>query len=98
MKAVILGNTKLDYSWFVKTYVQGLQRNGVEVYRIDYKSIPLANIKQMLIGIKPDMVFTHLSFHVNVNPIESVLQMYRDVHKKVGSGYIGYKMLGQHHK
>jgi len=85
MKAVILGNTKLDYSWFVKTYVQGLQRNDVEVYRIDYKSIPLANIKKMLIGIKPDMVFTHLSFHVNVNPVESVLQMYRDVHKNVGT-------------
>jgi len=85
MKAVILGNTKLDYSWFVKTYRQGLKKNDVDVYQIDYKSTSLANIKQILLQIKADMVFTHLSFHVNVNPIESVLQMYRDVHKKVGT-------------
>lgn len=85
MKAVILGNTKLDYSWFVKTYRQGLKRNGVDVYQIDYKSTPLSNIKQILLDIKADMVFTHLSFHVNVNPVESVLQMYRDVHKQVGT-------------
>jgi hypothetical protein len=31
------------------------------------------------------MVFTHLTFHAHVNPIDSVLQMYRDVHKKVGT-------------
>ena len=85
MKAVILGNTKLDYSWFVKTYRQGLKRNDVEIYQIDYKSNALSNIKQMLLQIKADMVFTHLSFHVNVNPVESVLQMYRDVHKQTGS-------------
>ena len=34
MKAVILGNTKLNYSWFVKTYREGLRKNGVEVYGI----------------------------------------------------------------
>jgi hypothetical protein len=85
MKVVILGNTKLDYSWFVKTYRQGLKRNGVDVYQIDYKTTALSNIKQILLQLKADIVFTHLSFHVNVNPIESVLQMYRDVHKKVGT-------------
>ena len=85
MKAVILGNTKLNYSWFVKTYRQGLKRNGIEVHEIDYKSTALVNIKQILLQIKPDMVFTHLTFHAHVNPVESVLQMYRDVHKKVGT-------------
>jgi len=85
MKAVILGNTKLNYSWFVKTYRQGLKRNDVEVHQIDYKSTSLSNVKQILLQIKPDMVFTHLTFHAKVNPIESVLQMYRDVHKKVGT-------------
>jgi len=85
MKAVILGNTKLNYSWFVKTYRQGLKRNGVEVFEIDYKSNPLINIKQMLMGIKPDMVFTHLTFHQHINSIESVLQMYRDVHNQTGA-------------
>ena len=84
-KAVILGNTNLDYSWFVKTYRQGLKRNDVEVHQIDYKSTSLANIKQMLLQIKADMVFTHLTFHAHINPIESVLQMYRDVHKQVGT-------------
>lgn len=85
MKAVILGNTKLNYSWFVKTYRQGLQRNGVEVHEIDYKTTALVNIKQILLQLKADMVFTHLTFHAHVNPVESVLQMYRDVHKQVGT-------------
>ena len=85
MKAVILGNTKLNYSWFVKTYREGLRKNGVEVYGIDYKSTPLMVIKQQLLDLKPDMVFTHLTFHAHINPIESVLQMYREVHKKVGT-------------
>jgi len=84
-KAVILGNTKLNYSWFVKTYTQGLKRNGLTVYQIDYKSTSLADIKQMLLEIKPDFVFIHLTLHNHINPIESVLQMYRDVHKKVGT-------------
>lgn len=84
-KAVILGNTKLNYSWFVQTYRQGLKANGVTVYHIDYKSTPLSDIKKMLLDIKPDMVFTHLTFHAHINPIESVLQMYRDVHNKLGT-------------
>jgi len=85
MKAVILGNTNLNYSWFVKTYRQGLQKNGVEVHQIDYKSTPLMTIKQKLMSLKADMVFTHLTFHAHINPTAAVLQMYRDVHKKVGT-------------
>jgi hypothetical protein len=88
MKAVILGNTKLNYSWFVKTYRQGLKRNGVETWDIDYKSTALANIKQILLQIKPDFVFTHLTFHQHINPIHSVLQMYRDVSQKTGTRFI----------
>lgn len=85
MKAVILGNTKMNYSWFVQTYRQGLQKNGVEVFGIDYKTNNLFIIKQQLLDLKPEMVFTHLTFHAHINPIDSVLQMYRDVHKKVGT-------------
>ena len=88
MKAVLLGNTKLNYSWFILTYRQGLQRNGVQVYDIDYKSNSLANIKQMMIDIKADYCFTHLTFHTSVNPIGRVLQMYRDVTKAVGTKFI----------
>ena len=88
MKAVILGNTKLNYSWFVLTYRQGLQLNDVEVYDIDYKSTPLSQIYSHLLNIKPDLVFTHLTFHGNINPLGSVLQMYSDVSKKVGTKFI----------
>ena len=87
-KAVILGNTRLNYSWFVLTYRQGLQRNGWEVIDMDYKSQSLNSIKQQLISMKPKYVFTHLSFHESVNNIGSVLQMYRDVKNAVGTRFV----------
>jgi hypothetical protein len=88
MKAVILGNTKLNYSWFVLSYREGLKSNGVEVYDVDYKSNSLNGIKQVLIDIKPDYVFTHLTFHTSVNPTGRVLQMYRDVTTACGAKFI----------
>lgn len=88
MKAVILGNTKLNYSWFVLTYRQGLRRNGVETWDIDYKSNAISNIKQMLLQIKPDFVFTHLTFHQHINPLHNVLQMFKDVKNKTGTKFI----------
>ena len=78
-KAVILGNTRLNYSWFVLTYRQGLRRNGWDVIDVDYKSQSLGMIRNTLIEIKPKYVFTHLSFHESVNNVGAVLQMYRDV-------------------
>ncbi len=92
MKAVILGNTKLGYSWFYLTYKQGLQLNGVDVYDIDYKSNSLGDIKDKLIAMKPDIVFTHLSFHYNLRPVANVLQMQRDVIKKTGTKFIHVTM------
>jgi hypothetical protein len=86
--SVILGNTNLGYSWFYKTYRQGLQYNNHDVIDIDYKSNSLAAIKEKLITISPEFCFTHLSFHAQVNPIPKVLQMYSDVHKKVGTRFI----------
>lgn len=88
MKVVLLGNTKLNYSWFIKTHRQGLKRNGVEVFEIDYKSNPLVNIKQMLMGIKADYVFEHLTFHTHINPIDMVLQIFKDVKNTVGTKFI----------
>ena len=88
MKVVLLGNTALNYSWFIKTYRQGLKRNGCELHEIDYKSNSLAGIKNQLISIKPKYVFTHLTFHQNINNIGSVLQMYRDVTKQVGTKFV----------
>jgi hypothetical protein len=98
MKAVILGNTKSPmgkpepYSWFVLTYTQGLRLNGVEVHYIDWKSNSLQNIKQKIISIKPDIVFTHLSFHFNLRPTETVLQLQRDIIKATGTRFIHVTM------
>ncbi len=88
MKVVLLGNTALNYSWFIKTYRQGLKRNGCELHEIDYKTNSLAGIRDQLVSIKPKYVFTHLTFHNNINSIGSVLGMYREVTKKVGTKWV----------
>ena len=88
MKAVILGNTKLGYSWFYLTYKQGLLLNGVDVVDIDYKSNSLNDIKNMLISLNPDIVFTHLSFHYRFRSTDIVLQMQRDVIKQTGCKFV----------
>ena len=87
-KAVILGNTNLNYSWFVKTYREGLKLNGYEVFEIDYKSNSLQSIKKQLIDLKVPLIFTHLSFHYNIRPVADVLQMQRDVIKAIGAKFI----------
>jgi hypothetical protein len=88
MRVVLLGNTALNYSWFILTYRQGLQRNGCEVRDMDYKSQSLLNIRDQLISYKPDYVFTHLTFHQSVNNLASVLGMYRDVTNRVGTKFV----------
>lgn len=86
-KVVILGNTKSPirrkepYSWFVLTYLQGLKLNNIETHCVDYKTNTLQQIKNKIIAIKPDVVFTHLSFHSNLRPTHKVLQMQKDVIK-----------------
>lgn len=98
MKSVILGNTRSPmgrpepYSWFVLTYTQGLKLNGVEVIYLDYKSHTLGQIKNKLIDIKPDVVFTHLSFHFNLRPTAQVLQMQRDVINAIDCKFIHVTM------
>ena len=82
-KAVIIGNTKLNYSWFVKTFRQGLKLNDVDVLEIDYKSTSLANIKHILLNDKPDFIFTHLSFHAHIHPINTILQFFKDIKNKI---------------
>lgn len=82
-KAVILGNIKLGYSWFVLTTSQGLQLNGYKVHGIDYKSTPLNIIKQKILDIKPSIIYTHLSFHQHINPTSKILQLYRDIKNKI---------------
>ena len=88
MKIVILGNTNLGYSWFVLTVRDGMLQNGHDVIEIDYKTTPLGSIKNILISQKADYVFTHLTFHQQINPAESILQLYEDVNKSVGTKFI----------
>jgi len=87
MKCVILGNTNLGYSWFVKTFEQGLMLNGCDVYKIDYKSNKPIDIKVQLMALKADYVFTHLTFH-NIYPRENILSVFEEVNKKVGTKFI----------
>ncbi len=97
-KAVILGNTKSPmgrpepYSWFVLTYTQGLRLNDVEVHYVDWKSNSPQAIKQKITSIKPDVVFTHLSFHFNLRPTAQVLQLQRDIIKATGTRFIHITM------
>jgi spore maturation protein CgeB len=83
MKAVIIGNTNLGYSWFVLTFTQGLMLNGVDVRHIDYKSTPLQQIKKKLLNFKPDIIFTHLSFHQHIHPTDRVLNFFKDIKKHI---------------
>lgn len=83
MKAVILGNTNLGYSWFVKTFTQGLMLNEIDVRHIDYKSTSLQQIKNKLLNFKPDMIFTHLSFHAHIHPTNTVLNFFKDIKKHI---------------
>ena len=87
MKVCILGNTNLGYSWFVLTYKQGLQLNGHHVMEIDYKSTSMSELRAKLLYEKPALVFCHLTFH-QVYPVSMVLDMFRDVNKKVGTRFI----------
>jgi len=83
MKAIILGNTKLNYSWFVLTFRQGLELNGVQTLDIDYKSTPLDKIRKKILNFKPDLIFTHLSFHTHIHPVNKVLNFFNDIKKKI---------------
>ncbi len=87
MKCVILGNTNLGYSWFVKTFEQGLMLNNCDVYKIDYKSNKPADIKIQLLALKADYVFTHLTFH-NIYPVSNILSVFEYVNKKVGTKFV----------
>jgi len=100
MKIVILGNTnnpitrKKDdpYSWFVLTFNQGSKLLGHDVFMIDYRSTPIDIIKQKLYDIKPDIMFTHLTFHLGIKPLDVIMQLYSDIKKKCGTKVIHITM------
>lgn len=87
MKVCILGNTKLNYSWFVLTYRQGLQLNGHEVLEIDYRSHSPSEIRDILFAEKPKYVFTHLTFHA-IYPIPKMLNLFEDIRKHTETKFV----------
>ena len=81
---VIYGNTRLDYSWFVKTFKEGLLLNGNMVHLIDYRTTPPARAYERMAQIKPDVCFTHLTFHNQIYPMNQVMNMFADARKNFG--------------
>lgn len=88
MKIAILGNTRLNYSWFVLTHKQGFRLNGHKVIEIDYKTTPLPEIYNRLVAEKPRYVFTHLTFHQHIHPAPVIMDVYKRVTKACGAKFI----------
>ncbi len=95
MKIAILGNTRLGYSWFVLTHIQGLKLNGHEVIEIDYRTTPLMEIYKQMKSRKPRYCFTHISFH-HIHPIPTILDLYRKITREVGTKFIHVMMDARH--
>jgi hypothetical protein len=88
MKVAILGNTKLNYSWFVLTHRQGFRLNGHKVIEINYKTTPLQEIYNRLVAEKPRYVFTHLTFHQHIHPAPVIMDVYKKVTNTCGAKFI----------
>ena len=86
-KIVILGNTNLQYSWFVLTFKQGLKLNGYDVFEIDYRSTHVNAIRNKLTEIKPLCTFTHLTFHP-IKPLDEMLDMFKTLRRKYGIKFV----------
>lgn len=89
MKIALLGNTKLGYSWYVLNIRDGCRNLRHELHEIDFKSNTPEHIVKRLDSIKPEMLFTHLTFHtIQQHPVDRTLQIYRDLRKKHGTKVI----------
>jgi len=88
LKICILGNTGSDpvnaYSWFVRTTADGMKRNGHEVVGLDWKSNTTKYIMTFLDMYKPDVLFTHMTFHAH-HPVQQMLEFFKDLRKKYGT-------------
>jgi len=85
MKIIILGNTGNNinnaYSWFVKTTYEGFTLNGHNVIGVDWKKNSLDTIKEIVYDFKPNIIFTHLTFHHH-KKLPDVFQLFRDFKSK----------------
>lgn len=96
MKVVLLGNTNLLYSWFVRSFRQGFQLLGHTVHHIDYRATPIDQIKSQLYQLKPDIMFVHLTFHPGIKPLDQIMQLYADIRRDCGTKIIHYLADARH--
>ena len=83
MKVVILGNTNLNYSWFVRTFTQGLILNDIDVVHINYRTTGLDKLNKAITHLRPDVIITHLTFHnIKIYPIDRILGLFKDFRRK----------------
>lgn len=82
LKVCVLGNTGNNfsdiYSWFVRTTTDGIKRLGNEVICIDWKSNTTDNICLSIYKYRPDILFTHMTFHGH-HPIDKILNLFNDI-------------------
>jgi len=87
-KIVILGNTGNNpfdaYSWFVRTTAQGFYLNGHEVVGFDYKSHSIEQIRDFLFDYKPNILFTHLTFH-NKHDKFTIMDIFNNLRSLIGT-------------
>lgn len=67
IRVAIWGNVKLGYSWFVLMATEGAYRNGCRVMGVDLKSSSMDFIASQMKSFRPDLIFTHILFHKQVD-------------------------------
>ena len=84
LRICILGNTGDNpltaYSWFVRTTSDGMLRNGHEVVGVDWRSHTIDEIVATLLLYKPDILFTHMTFH-GQHPIDNTLELFENMRR-----------------
>lgn len=88
LRILILGNTRLGYSWFVLTATQGAVLLGHQVRHIDFKTNDFGWIREQTEWFRPDLILTHIVFHKPVNDkhgLTHVLEWFNDLRKALGT-------------
>jgi hypothetical protein len=88
---MILGNVdskiQQSYSWFVRTTCDGLLHLGHEVVGVNYKKNTMPSIHDAIYRYKPDILFTHLTFHKH-HDVPDILNLFASVRKVMGTKII----------
>lgn len=100
MKILVIGNTGIDiaraYSWFVKNVYEGVSILGHEVRGIDFHSISTDVLRNKIYEYKPEIIFTHLTFHKKgLQRLSEILELYGKARKKFGCKIVHYLFDGR---